>query len=92
MSVTCLYTQTTAHISQLLEQADGMYKLLVQHRNELDGLLTTLASGMQIVTPGRSVCRNIVHVLLYTVLTFMSVVSLCIARPFDQVKLELIVC
>ena len=40
--------QTTAHISQLLEQADGMYKMLVTRRNELDSLLTSLASGMHI--------------------------------------------
>ena len=32
-----------------------MYKQLVQHRNELDGLLTSLASGMHIVSSGMAV-------------------------------------
>lgn len=49
------HQQTTTHISQLLEQADGKYKQLVQHRNELDNLLTSLASGLQILPSGRSV-------------------------------------
>ena len=53
-------SQTTAHISQLLEQADGMYKRLVQHRNELDSLLTSLASGVQI-TSGRTVRASPPH-------------------------------
>ena len=43
-------TQTLTSISSLLDRADQVYKLLVQHRNELDQLLTSLASGTVLVS------------------------------------------
>ena len=40
-----LHPQTLTGISTLLDRADQVYKLLVQHRNELDQILISLASG-----------------------------------------------
>ena len=38
--------QTLTSINTLLERADQVYKLLVQHHNDLDQLLISLASGL----------------------------------------------
>ena len=46
--------QTLASINTLLERADQVYKLLVQHRNDLDQLLISLASG-----PAQGVSRSV---------------------------------
>ncbi|XP_064395390.1 E3 ubiquitin-protein ligase UBR4-like isoform X5 [Halichondria panicea] len=43
--------KTTSSINSMLETADSMYKVLVQHRNDLDQLLGSLAGGI-IVSPG----------------------------------------
>ncbi len=41
----------------MLEKADGVYKELVQHRNQLDNLLVALASGAVVIS--RSGVRTI---------------------------------
>ncbi len=52
--------QTLSNINQLLDKADGVYKELVQHRNQMDSLLVALASGTVVIS--RSGVQTCVHV------------------------------
>ena len=51
LRISSVALQTASSINTMLERADYVYKILVQHRNDLDQLLGSLAGGI-IVSPG----------------------------------------